>query len=378
MSLAIHDHQSRITPMDVVRGTTPKLTSETSNNGKDLTTPCQSQQDSRHCQVLPISTNTNVYTTFSSTFYLYGMKFYRYLTPSNKKNRVNLFQSEVIDNDSWIFAIQPPTSIGGKRGFVHVRGTKLYDFIAKYLTEIPSEERHFYEVIRSLPQKPHFDIDGDLNNFHDYNDMVQSTDNALQLLLSCIEQVFRDNNISYNPGTDLLVFESNGPAKRSYHVVIDNWAHSDNKEAEAFYHIVVDRMISIGYNDNVIVDPKVYNSNQQFRLFGSQKPGSNRPKVLCAQLSRKPRDPSIYSPVDEFCATMVCFTSGCRLLPSFLKQESVRSKVISHSIADIDQKSLISLVSGYRDYSNFTQRDTSKDYIIALIRTKPSYCGLLH
>ena len=69
MSLSIHDHKSRIVPMDEVQGTTPKLSSETSINGKDLTTPCQDKReqkrrsalalDSRPEQVLPISTNTS-------------------------------------------------------------------------------------------------------------------------------------------------------------------------------------------------------------------------------------------------------------------------------------------------------------------------------
>ena len=379
MSTAIHDPKSRITPMDVVQSTTPELSSETSNIGKDLTNPCQNKQEQKLAsrpQVLPITTQISVYTTLSSIFYLFDMKFYRYLTPSNKKARVNLLQSEVIDNDSWIFAIQPPATIGGKRAFTVVRGAKLYDFIAKYLTQIPENDRHFYEVIRPLPQKPHFDIDGDLNNFNNYDDMVQSTDTALQLLLSSIEQVLREYNVNYTAPIDLSVFSSNGPAKRSYHVIIENNYHSDNKEAEAFYHLVISHMKAVGYNNRVIIDPKVYNSNQQFRLLGSQKPGSDRPKVLCSVLSRKPRDPSIYSPVDEFCATMVCFTSGCKLLPSFLNQEAVHSKVISHSIADVDHNSLINLVSGYRDYPNFTPRDSSKDYIIAFIRINPSYCAL--
>lgn len=292
MSTAIYDEKSHITNMDVIQGTTPKLTSRRNLKKDDgLTTHhsiVKEQTKSTRQQAVPIITNTSLYTTFSNIFYLYGMKFYRYLTPSKDKKRVNLIESEVIDNDSWIFAFQPPAFIGGKRAFVHVRGTKLYDFIVKYLTEIPLEERNFYEVIRPLPQKPRFDLDGDLGNFNDYDDMVLSTDNALQLLLLCIEQVFKDYNVPYNPSKDLFVFPSNGVTKRSYHVVIDNWAHSDNKEAEAFYHVVVDQMKSIGYNNNVIVDPKVYNSNQQFRLLGSQKRDSNRPKVLCTELSRTP------------------------------------------------------------------------------------------
>lgn len=58
-------------------------------------------------------------------------------------------------------------------------------------------------------------------------------------------------------------------------------------------------MHPIGYKDKAIIDPKVYNLNQEFRLLGSQ-----RPKSISTDY-RKPRDPHIYTPIDNFLSYML-------------------------------------------------------------------------
>lgn len=396
--ISIHDHRSRIIDSNLTAGTilplilennpitykeltTPCMT--THSKGRDLTNLCPTIKSNNEKRNVINTTNTTIvdnistpYTTFNQTFYYHNMKFYRYLTPSTKQKRINLLDSEPITNDTWIFSIQPPKHIGGNRAFTVTRD--LPTFINNYF-KIPEIERNYYEVIRSGIQKPHFDIDGSLEDFKDYDDMVQSTDNFLQLVLLSIEHVLHEYNVDYDPKKSLLVFPSNGPDKRSYHIVIDYHVHSSNKEAEAFYHLVDAHLTTKyagNYNNKVILDPKVYNSRQQFRLFGSQKIDSNRPKKLAAHLSRLPRDPKIYVPLDDVFATMVSFVSGCQMLPTFIRHESIISKIISNPINDIEESAIMDVVNAYKYSKNYKRVCCDKDYIISFSRVRPAYCQL--
>ena len=104
-------------------------------------------------------------------------------------------------------------------------------------------------------------------------------------MLGCL-QVLADLRIETNISRDLLLYSSHGSNKRSWHILINNKCHDGNKEARAFYQAVLVkvRVLTNGkYMQSEFIDPGVYSPRQQFRLIGSQKPGTGRPKIFCEQ-----------------------------------------------------------------------------------------------
>jgi hypothetical protein len=89
--------------------------------------------------------------------------------------------------------------------------------------------------------------------------------------------VGKEYEIDFNLERDLLLYSSHGTHKRSFHVVIHHYCHPHHREAKAFYLLVKEKMGEWGK----YLDPQVYSSKQNFRLVGSQKIGSRRPKVFC-------------------------------------------------------------------------------------------------
>jgi hypothetical protein len=74
---------------------------------------------------------------------------------------------------------------------------------------------------------------------------------------------------------DVLLYTSHGANKRSFHLVINNHAHRNCHEAKMAYD-AIHKMMTHKHKD--CVDFSVYKSVQQFRLIGSEKFGSGRPK----------------------------------------------------------------------------------------------------
>lgn len=110
-----------------------------------------------------------------------------------------------------------------------------------------SQSRNFYEVILGhQAQKPHFDLDVDLTTIstHGYSteEIIASSEDVKDCLLHCISEILLDYNVPYNRQIDLLIFPSHGPNKRSYHIIIDGYCHSNNVEAKAFYDLVMESL----------------------------------------------------------------------------------------------------------------------------------------
>src|SRR5690348_283502 len=104
MQTTIHDSKSHINDIDLTG---------------DHILPSKSNENSAKEATAPFNTNTNLYTSLNQSnkislsitrhnqrdiFYLFGLKFYRYLTPSKEMKRINLLDSEPQTNDMWIFA----------------------------------------------------------------------------------------------------------------------------------------------------------------------------------------------------------------------------------------------------------------------------------
>lgn len=147
----------------------------------------------------------------------------------------------------------------------------------KYMYKLPQYERCFYEVVLGERlQKPHFDIDIDLNDFKLTTSEIQ---NIMDNLITAIVEFLTTLNIELNLNKDICIYSSHGNNKISYHIIINNYCHSNNKEAKAFYDKVMEKLPK-EYFENNWVDPKVYSKSQQFRCYGCQKIGTYRIKIL--------------------------------------------------------------------------------------------------
>jgi hypothetical protein len=197
-------------------------------------------------------------------------------------------------------------------------------------------ERNFFEVILGdSAQKPHFDLEQEAPFPTD------SLEDIWTCLLTTIIQVMQEKGVALITERDILNFSSHGPDKRSYHVVIDNYCHSNHKEAKAFYDVVVAKLPKAYWP---YVDKAVYSSKQQFRIVGSQKVKSGRIKTLISPwplFSPKeakmapilvkymylelPESPDMEELL-QFEASLVGCTHNCVMLPSFLnKEETTKS-----------------------------------------------------
>lgn len=155
-----------------------------------------------------------------------------------------------------------------------------------YQAQIPPLKRSFYEVVLGhSPQKPHFDLDLDVPKFLEKYPESRSLDpEALERALDfsiqrCLESLIEGclHHLPHlHPEKDFMIFSSHGPQKRSYHVVLPYYCYANHMEAKALYHDIM----SLNLPDSWFIDHSVYSSKQQFRIIGSQKSFSGRPKLL--------------------------------------------------------------------------------------------------
>lgn len=216
-----------------------------------------------------------------------------------------------------------------------------------YMLKLPSCDRCFYEVIPdNKRQKPHFDIDIKLEDSaweapseeelvvkvlaatKKLDDLATRT---IDGLIFSIIAVCRQKGVRIEVGRDIILCNSHGARKRSFHLVICNYCHTGAREAKAFYQAVATYMNQLsGYKECTgYVDHKVYNPNQQFRIMGSQKANSNRPKIMMFSFIYMQRE-FTHEIVDlephadkrlmvfrAFAESLVSLDAGCETLPQW-------------------------------------------------------------
>ena len=133
-----------------------------------------------------------------------------------------------------------------------------------YQETIPHQLRCCFEkILGDFPQKPHFDIDIDLTKYDFVTEEIFSE--IIENLIGSIDDVLIERNIEIDFYRDILVFISHDSkgAKKSSHVIVDHYCHSDHNEAKGFYQEVVKRMDT---DYKIFVDSGVYSSKQDFRI----------------------------------------------------------------------------------------------------------------
>lgn len=217
-------------------------------------------------------------------------------------------------------------------------GYRLYTLFDNYIEfagfhqRYPPADRNFYELaIGDFLQKPHFDLDvkaGDIGNTTLSLDEVgeQLKDTVVEQIIA----ILAEKDVRLDIRRDVLIFTSHGntsvSSKRSYHIVINNYCHYNHKEARALYDLVISRFPDSMKPFAKFVDVAVYSSKQQFRMLGSQKKDSGRPKRFASSWMYKGQQiDHIYleQPEDsdhEFMLqleeSLLTNTASCYLLPS--------------------------------------------------------------
>jgi hypothetical protein len=262
----------------------------------------------------------------------------------------------------------------------------------EYMQKFESVDRAFYEIIfGELPQKPHFDVDIDLENFvaaYAGEDIDQVAELLREAVIQGSIEVLSENMTGIDLQKDVLLYSSHGIKKRSYHIVLNNKCHDGNKEAKAFYDAVTSKVRTITGGKYVeFIDPSVYSPRQQFRLVGCQKQGSNRPKVFYEEFwFRGQKYTHIYNedvtdPIRKkltiIYESMVSFTSGCVYLPSLIPPRAITHHNLGE-LPDLDPTTIDSCLNMLREKMSpcpFTIKEV-RGHLIVLKRHAPSLCPI--
>jgi hypothetical protein len=251
-----------------------------------------------------------------------------------------------------------------------------------YQLKLQENERCFYEIILGeSSQKPHFDIDID--------NMTILGEDIKDNLIDSVVKVLSERGVDLKINKDILIYTSHGKNKQSYHVVINNYCHTNNVEAKAFYDNVMDY---IKPEFSQWIDSAVYSPTQQFRIVGSQKLGSTRKKIFQEKWTYKGKiieyeypeaaDSMEHKMIMQLEASIVGFTGNCRFLPPFEPRiDKIKSYTESEDIDIKDAKEALNLVAAA---GNISVNDSRFPYkflgingpIVMLKRTKSSCCKI--
>lgn len=254
---------------------------------------------------------------------IHGQPWFYYLKPAKdatKRSTGNLFSrysTEQLNHGLIVCFI----NYHGQRLFGYFRS---YIEFAKYQLNIPNPHRTFFEIILGhIPQKPHFDLDFKLSELSPDIDPEMVKDRLVEVIIKTLA----GDGVKLDLTRDLLLFTSHGSKKKSYHVIIDNYAHKDNLEAKAFYQTIVKLLPE---NEQKYIDHSVYGPTQNFRMVGSQKLNSNRPKKLETCWNYQGQEIKYCYPeipdderhlmVIELEVSLVSYTLECMPLPSFVPE----------------------------------------------------------
>jgi hypothetical protein len=221
-----------------------------------------------------------------------------------------------------------------------------------YYFGLTNEERSFNEIILGEnPQKPHFDID--------VSDSTVDCDLLITQVVFGIKRAFYEL-WRLEIDNEIKVYTSHGKEKRSFHVVVDNYCHSNNRCAKEFYNKVLQY---IDDNFKRFIDSAVYNSTQQFRMLFSHKPGSDRTK-----LTTEPFKDDLER-MEVFRHSLVSETSECLILPDL---ENTVQRVYENQEFDLDR-----VVNVLYDFSTEFDVYRSKGSVISLTpKSRPWWCEI--
>ena len=339
----------------------------------------------------------NIYTPQSRALYIHNKRWYFHLVSKDqeyKRGRALMDDYRLSDIVGHLVICYTPKRLPHQYTlFVNKKGNtgRIYAYFSSYieffhyLKYFQNIDKNFYEIIfGEFAQKPHFDIDIDQNvcqSLYPNLDYITIGQQLKDSVITACREIIPTLNIE----KDVLLYSSHGATKQSYHIVINNYYHDTNIEAKAFYEEVCLKIPA--YKE--FIDHSVYSPRQQFRVLGSQKTSSQRPKLFNQEFEYLD---TIYTHqyienvenVDFWTLTMlaeslVSFTSNCKYIPSLVKEKLYEYNYSSLDLSeDIIHQCLEMLKNkmeeeGYRCPFSFLEAEGS---LILLRREAPSTCPI--
>jgi hypothetical protein len=243
-----------------------------------------------------------------------------------------------------------------------------YNEFIEYEKNFLDSHRCFFEIILGeQPQKSHFDLDIPFDKIADSDKELFSSklkDDLIESIIRCYKQCY---SIDLILDKDILIYSSHGSKKQSYHIIVNNYAHLNNKEAEEFYKRSI---VNLG-DRKEFIDRAVYKSVQQFRLLGSRKFGSDRPKIFNDKWTYK--DKEVITEVENhFESSLISNTFQCKLLPVIIEYKS-NFNIVDINLKDDEISQIIKFVSQAIKPFVFSLAEF-KNNILVLRRLSPSNC----
>lgn len=281
-----------------------------------------------------------------------------------------------------LIKISRDTNTKGSKQFAYINGP--IDLLS-YILETNENERVFYEIIHDTYQKPHFDIDIKTEDGIDHNQVLKQ-------LLMAIELEFKNKKINnFSTDKNIVIFNSHGPTKFSYHIIIDKFKHENAKEAKAFYDAVMSHITieHLEKTPETVIDHSVYKCFQNFRLLFCHKNGSTRVKQLDKRSIGFPFFPSNTAIVSKELvqlrileASLISYVPDCALLPSWIEE---KPKIIyNNNCCDIIERNydkIASLFNGCKDIRFQYELGDINGSIVVLKRISKGRCpvhGRIH
>ena len=252
-----------------------------------------------------------------------------------------------------------------------------------FIKKIDTKRRCYFEVMfGDFPCKPYFDID--IKNISELSSTFKQS--CIEAIVQSIIQVFLNVlRITLDIAKDIRIYTSHGPAKYSFHVIVNNYCLANAVQARAFFDKVVE-ITDKKYTK--YMDDSIYSSLQQFRLLGCRKLNTERVKILTEKITinnttydlinSEKAESSEHQVVIDMQESLVNFTTGCISLPLLILPK------IYTPAPDITDKMAQQALDACEKYLNikwddpdcsFSFRD-NKEGKINLNRNHPSFCKI--
>lgn len=245
-----------------------------------------------------------------------------------------------------------------------------------YIADTPVMKRCYFEIIRGSHAQKHY-VDIDISLIDDlFTDKFPHSKEEKEIIAVKIVDLYVDVLLSLKKeisSDDILIFNSNGETKRSYHIIVDRWYLPSATQNKELFQQVIEK---IAPQYHKYFDDRMYKNIQQFRTMFSTKCGKNRFKVLDKQSTWKLRGtyPNEAMKVRElFYASLITEVTGnCNML-SFEYKEKI-AYVPSRDMNNNELEIVIrTFRSKFKDASSFDIREP-RNTLIPLKRRCSSYC----
>lgn len=322
---------------------------------------------------------------------VYGIDWYYHMVPDDKMTSLIDVVGEDFISQKFVVCLNVPheTDKSKNKHFFTAFDSYL-DFI-HYIKKIPREKWGFFEVILGNQlQKLYFDIEVYPKDMPPSEDINLFCNRLLTNLIGRIVDTFREHGYNLNIAQDVLLFSSSNDEKKSYHIIINNYAVLNNIENKILAGEILE-----DYPQEYLkfIDPSMYSSKQQLRLYQSQKPGSGRPKLFVDEWWYGPNlikysYPSVSTPDDTtrealrfttlFAASCVTVTDNCTIIPILFEEIPTKISKPYNNDNDLVTEAVVKAVCERVDSRIFQIFSLYKvvDSLILLKRKMPAKCTL--